>query len=191
MSVKMARAFGPLFATKYDRPWLRYIVDGGDGVVGDSGDVEKPQGDEAKQDSTDWKAESRKWEARAKDNKEAADELAKLREAQKSEEEKRAEREAEKDRELAAYKLRDQVAEWSAEIVKDSHIPASALRGSTREELEAHFKDLSALIPKPADEPVKKASFIIPDDGGQPAIGRQDNISPGMGTLRAAYAQGN
>lgn len=136
-------------------------------------------------------AESRKWEARAKENKEAAEELAKLREAQKSEEEKRAEREAEKDRELAAYKLRDQVAEWSTEIVKDSHIPASALRGSTREELEAHFKDLSALIPKPADEPVKKASFIIHDDGGQPAIGRQDNISPGMGTLRAAYAQGN
>lgn len=140
---------------------------------------------------TDWKAESRKWEARAKDNKEAADELAKLRESQKSEEEKRAEREAEKDRELAAYKLRDQVTAWSTEIAKDSHIPASALRGSTREELEAHFNELTTLIPKPTDEPApKKGAWapFDPDEGKSPSS-KSEPASAGMGTLRAAYAQ--
>lgn len=43
-------------------------------------------------DDTDWKAEARKWEQRAKDNKAAADELATIKDAQKSEAEKAAER---------------------------------------------------------------------------------------------------
>lgn len=43
-------------------------------------------------DATDWKAEARKWEQRAKENRSAADELATIRDAQKSESEKAAER---------------------------------------------------------------------------------------------------
>lgn len=189
MSVGRKRAFGPLFAPKYDRPWLRYIVDGGEGVIEPTGTA--PKGDESKPADPDWKAESRKWEARAKENKAAADELEKLREAQKSDEQRRAESDAERDRKLAAYELRDQVTAWSTEIAKDSHIPASALRGSTREELEAHFKELTTLIPKPTDEPApKKGAWapFDPDEGKSPSS-KSEPASAGMGTLRAAYAQ--
>lgn len=41
----------------------------------------------------DWKAKAREWEKRAKDNKSAADELAQLREQQKTAEQKAADRE--------------------------------------------------------------------------------------------------
>ena len=42
-------------------------------------------------EETDWKAEARKWEQRAKENKGAADELAQIRDAQKSDAERAAE----------------------------------------------------------------------------------------------------
>lgn len=41
-----------------------------------------------------WKAKAREWETKSKANKTAADELAQIREAQKTDEQKRAEREA-------------------------------------------------------------------------------------------------
>lgn len=60
----------------------------------------------------DWTAEARKWEARAKENKAAADRLAALEEAQKSEAEKQADRvakaekaAAEANRELLRYRV--------------------------------------------------------------------------------------
>lgn len=158
----------------------------------DNAPVEVVEPVEAPAQETDWKSESRKWESRAKENRAAAEELEKLREAQKSDEDKRAERDAERERELAAYKLRDQVTEWAAEIVKESHIPAAALRGSTREELESHFAELGALIPKPTiEEPApKKGAWapFDPDEGKSPSS-KTEPASPGMGTLRAAYAQ--
>lgn len=49
---------------------------------------------------------------------------------------------------VAGFEQRDQIAEWSTEITKDSAVPASALRGNTREELEKHHTQLSALLPK-------------------------------------------
>lgn len=56
--------------------------------------------------------------------------------------------------EVSGYKTKEQVSAWSAEIVKDSDIPASVLRGSTREELEQHFEQLQALAPKQKRTPV-------------------------------------
>lgn len=154
---------------------------------GEAPEVE-PQGEP---DATDWKAEARKWEARAKDNKAAAEELEHLRESQKTEEQKRAERESERERKLAAYELRDQVAAWSAEIVKDSHIPAAALRGSTQEELVEHFKELSALIPAPTTDtepepaPERKGAWapFDRDEGKSPA-----NASASGDWLRTAIS---
>jgi len=35
---------------------------------------------------------------------------------------------------------------WADEITKDSPIPATVLRGDTKEEMESHFEELSALI---------------------------------------------
>lgn len=67
---------------------------------------EPAQADEvaAEAEETDWKAEARKWEQRAKENKAAADELASIREASKTEAEKAAERLANAEREAAEAK---------------------------------------------------------------------------------------
>lgn len=133
-------------------------------------EAEKPQGETvetiSREKYDELLANSRKWEGLAKSNKAAAEELEKLREAQKSEEQKRAEREAEKDAELARYRLRDQVSAWAKEIVKDSPVPADALRGSTREELEEHFEVLSALIKKDTPAPA-----VVPTIGASPSVG--------------------
>ncbi|WP_353809083.1 hypothetical protein [Agromyces sp. SYSU T00194] len=55
---------------------------------------------------------------------------------------------------VAKYQAKEQVADWAKEITKDSEIPAHVLRGSTREELEAHFADLQALTPQKKRTPV-------------------------------------
>ncbi|MFF3398250.1 hypothetical protein ACFYW6_07025 [Streptomyces sp. NPDC002659] len=64
---------------------------GGDGSGGQGsgqGGQQSGQGSGASGDTTDWKAEARKWETRAKENKGAVDELATLRAANMSEQEK-------------------------------------------------------------------------------------------------------
>jgi hypothetical protein len=62
---------------------------------------------EAKVDEIDWKAKAREWEKRAKENKGAADELASIRESQKTEAEKAADtlRQAQADAETARAEL--------------------------------------------------------------------------------------
>ena len=113
------------------------------------------------EDKTDWKAEARKHEARAKENKAAADELAALKASQLTEAQKAEKALADARAELAKYQKRDEVAGWAKEITKDSPVPPDALRGSTREELEAHHTQLASLItgkpaiPKPATPPGK------------------------------------
>lgn len=119
-------------------------------------------------DSTDWKSLAKKWEARAKANKNAARKLAAIEEASKTEEQKRFEKTEQLEKELAAYKQRDQVKAWAEEIVKDSGIPASVLRGTTQEELLAHFEQLKPLLEaKPASKPGVFPGFDKqPDSGG-------------------------
>lgn len=70
--------------------------DSGEGDAGDQGDDAGDQGDGKKggdggtddDDDVDWKAKSRHWEQRAKSNKAAADELAKLRRSQQTDTER-------------------------------------------------------------------------------------------------------
>ncbi|MDR0482803.1 MAG: hypothetical protein LBH13_06580 [Cellulomonadaceae bacterium] len=47
---------------------------------------------------------------------------------------------------VAAWEQAKQVSTWAAEIVKDTAVPADALRGSTKEELQAHFEQLKPLV---------------------------------------------
>ncbi|MBT2505151.1 hypothetical protein J7I98_04410 [Streptomyces sp. ISL-98] len=68
---------------------------GGDGSGGQSSDQAGQQSGQASGDTTDWQAEARKWEKRAKENKTAQDELATLKAANMTEQEK-AVKEAEK-----------------------------------------------------------------------------------------------
>jgi len=62
---------------------------------------------------------------------------------------------------VATFEGKQQVAGWAKEIVKDSVVPASALRGSTREELEAHFAELKPLL-------TAQSAPVIPNQGDQP-----------------------
>lgn len=84
------------------------------------------------------------------DLKAKADQLQALEDAQKTEAQKAADALSAAQAELAAYKQREQVAKWADEIVKGTHIPASALRGASEEELRTHFEELKALIPEPS-----------------------------------------
>ncbi|NKY08937.1 hypothetical protein [Cellulomonas hominis] len=71
---------------------------------------------------------------------------------------------------VATFEGKQQVADWAKEIVKDSVVPASALRGSTREELEAHFAELKPLL-------TAQSAPVIPNQGDQPdktAVGNAD-----------------
>lgn len=119
--------------------------------------------------------EARKWEARAKENKAAADELAALKASQLTEAEKATKALADAQTELAGYKTREQVAAWSSEIVRGTSVPASALRGSTREELEAHFEQLKSLITTqtPPADPVPSITDAPPRPAGNVPLREQ------------------
>lgn len=93
---------------------------------------------------------SRQWEKRAKDNAEKAKKWDEHETANQSELERvtselaelRAEK-ADRDAKDEAKRLREEVAE--AKGLADKDIPVSALRGSTKEELEEHAEVLLAL----------------------------------------------
>lgn len=90
---------------------------------------------------TDWKAEAKKWETRAKENKTAAERLAQLEDAQKSEQQKLTERAeaAERERdEVRIEALRLRIAHEKGLTPKQ----AARLRGSSEEELSADADDL-------------------------------------------------
>lgn len=190
MSKDTERSFGILPAPRWHRPFLRFIADTGEGVQGDGEQQAQEsaaaeESHDAEADTTDWKAQARKWERLAKENKTAAEKLAELEESQKTEDEKRAERLAALESENAALKAEKQIAAWKSEIATEAGIPAGALRGSTRDELEAHAKELQALIPK---KPVATSPALGRANKGD---GVQESTSPGLGTLRAAYAESN
>lgn len=109
----------------------------------------------------DWKAEARKWEARSKENAAAAARLAEIEEASKTEAQKAAERLAALEAENAAFKQKEQVAAWAAEVSEATGVPSAALRGGTKEELAAHAETLKALIAAPRGP-------VIPSQGQQP-----------------------
>lgn len=89
---------------------------------------------------TDWKAEARKWEARAKENKAKADKWDEKEEADKSELERMTERAQAAEREVANYRHAEEVRAWATEVSKETHVPASVLRGESKEEMLAHAK---------------------------------------------------
>lgn len=94
---------------------------------------------EAPAQETDWKAEARKWEERAKSNKSALDELTGKYTAAESEKTELATK-------LQTYEAEKERAALVSEVAEANKVPASALRGNTREELEAHAAVLAELI---------------------------------------------
>ena len=68
---------------------------------------------------------------------------------------------------VAAYKAKEQQAEWKAQVSAKTGIPAEALRGSTLEEIQAHADILNPLVhpapklsnvPNPAQHPEGKTA---------------------------------
>ncbi|MEF9876173.1 MAG: hypothetical protein RR842_08170 [Gordonibacter sp.] len=104
---------------------------------------QEPQGD------TDWKVEARKWEARAKENKGASDELKKLRDAQMSELEKAKAEAEEAKAEAQSYKQEKERAALVNATAAATGVPPEVLRGSTKEEIEAHAESLKEYFAKP------------------------------------------
>lgn len=119
-------------------------------------DENKSETDETKTDTTapdltaeveKWKALSRKNEQRAKDNEEAAKRLAELENANKSDLEKALARAEAAEKQLAEREQADKARALADEVAKAKGVSAGVLRGSTREELEAHADEILALIP--------------------------------------------
>jgi hypothetical protein len=87
----------------------------------------------------DWKTEARKWEERSKGNKSALDELTAKYQALETQHN-------EVSGKLQTYETEKERAELVASVAEAKGVPAAALRGSTREELEAHADTLAELI---------------------------------------------
>lgn len=154
-------------------PHIRYIAPPAEGGS-DTTDPTPPAKPNGNGEETDWEAKykealghSRDWEKKAKANKAAADELEKLKESQMSEADKAAKRTQELEAQVAAYKAKEQQAEWKTQVSAKTGIPAEALRGSTLEEIQAHADILKPLVhpapklpnvPNPAQHPEGKTA---------------------------------
>lgn len=140
---------------------------------------QKPEAQAPAKPETDWRAEAKKWETRAKENKTAADRLAQLEDAQKTElqkiqeraeaaEKRAADLEAAEQQRIAKAEQAKQIADWKTKIAADPKfegVPASALRGSTEEELREHAAELKALIPDPTAR--RGGGAYVPAEGRQ------------------------
>lgn len=123
----------------------------------------------------DWKAkyeetiaESRKWESRSKENAEAAKRLAEIEESAKTEAEKQAEALAKAQAKVKEYETKEQIATWKAEVAEATGVPAVALAGSTKEEIEAHAETLKPLIAQ--QQPIEPPKLgVVPTIGNTPA----------------------
>lgn len=141
-------------------------VDASDGATDSPPSTESASDGAPAQESTDWKAQARKWEERAKANKDAAERLAELEEAQKTEEQKTAERLAALEAENEQYKQAEQISKWKQEVSSETEVPAELLAGSTLEEIQEHAQRLKSHITQPSNTP---APAIVSTVGNQPA----------------------
>ncbi len=101
--------------------------------------------------------------------KEKAAKFDQLEQESKSELQKALDKAAALESKVEKFERQAQVETWAEEITKDSDIPASVLRGETREELEQHFEQLKALAPKQKRTPVP-AGKAAGDGGGSRAV---------------------
>lgn len=118
----------------------------------------------------DWKAKyedaikhSREWESRAKANKDAADELDRLKESQLSETEKLTRRAERAEKELSSLTTANQVNAWKNAAAEQYHVPASLLSGATEDEINANAKALAEW-----KNPERSGASMLGDPSGLP-----------------------
>lgn len=112
----------------------------------------------------DWKSESRKWESRAKENKDAADELARIKEANATELEKAQARAKKAEDRLATYESDRKHQALVRKVMEEQHVDARyapLLTAPDEEGLASQAK----LVAERFAEPVGS------DTGRQPATG--------------------
>lgn len=130
-------------------------------------------------------------EKAAKANTDAAKRLAELEESQKTELQKAVERAEMAERALTERQAADEARRIADEVAKDKGILPGILRGSTREEIEAHAEQILAAFPNKQDEPKGVVLPYVPGEGKSPASSPKPAVTPGVGRLRAAYASTN
>ena len=112
----------------------------------------------AKAEAEKWQALSRKNEARAAENVDKAKRFDEFEEANRTEMERAVARAEAAEKIIADNKAKDEAATLRETVAKEKKfderkVPSTALRGSTREELEAHADEILALLPVPDEAP--------------------------------------
>ena len=132
-----------------------------DAPPADEPPAQEPKGEQPAKPETDWKAEARKWEQRAKEYKPAADKLAEIEEANKSEAQKAAERIAAAEQAAAAAEARALRREIALEhrLGKDD---AALLDGMTDEDA---MRRLAERLAKAATEDEAPVGFRVDQSG--------------------------
>jgi membrane protein involved in colicin uptake len=120
--------------------------------------IEQQQLADAQAEAEKWKALSRKNEERANSNADKAKRFDEMEDANRTELEREKARADAAEKIIADQKAKDDAAKVRDEVAKakgfeERNVPASALRGSTREELEAHADEILALLPEPKPAP--------------------------------------
>jgi septal ring factor EnvC (AmiA/AmiB activator) len=99
-------------------------------------------------------------------------ELQKIQERAEAAEKRAADLEAAEAKRAAEAEQARQVADWKAAISKETGVPASALRGNTKEDLQAHAEEIKALLPDPNTRRVGGA--YVPTEGRNVGTGGND-----------------
>lgn len=102
----------------------------------------EPQGEDKPR--TDWKAEARKWENLAKKGKAAEEELAKLKEAQMTEQEKANARAEKAEAELAAMKAENERMVAARDLSAKEGVPLDLLEYVSADKMESFCKAYKA-----------------------------------------------
>jgi hypothetical protein len=98
--------------------------------------------------------------------KKSAEKLAQIEAEGKTEAEKLRDENEKLAKKLEAFEQKEKVAAWAAEVSEATGIPAKALRGTTKEELEAHAETLKELYPQDG-KPSAKQAPVVPGIGEQ------------------------
>lgn len=146
-------------------------------AIKDTAVEEMPQGD-TETHETDWKAEARKWEARAKKSQAAEQELAALKEAQLSEQEKAVKRAEAAENELAALKAEAERLASAREIGEKEGVPSTLLEFCSDAEAMEKFV-----------EAYKKANPVEKVHAAASAYGSKVNKDGGKPSTREQFAQ--
>lgn len=182
---------GPLPAPAWHRPWLRYA----DPVPGAEATAPAADATSTPPAPTPDEALGTPGLAALKSEREARKEAERQLAAAQAELQKAADKDKtdqqRADDELA--RTRAEVAELTvaklrAEVAAAKSVPVALLSGSTQAEIEASA-DALLQFKGPAPATPAPERFVVPEKGGKPDLSTTESVRPGIGTLRAAYAE--